>query len=492
MTLSRMRSGREAVLFVLLTPLLMFLSVCLEQVDPHVPGKFAFLVLLGPTLLVALTGKRWQGLATAVISGLGCVISGWVGSGMNIESLTTTTMSMPVLLGAALLSVGTMLTLRCDEAERRIGDLDSAVARVVAAEKVEQLVEAILDASATLIPEHTVELYVWEPREQGFVPTGARNGLRPMCAVPLFGGMMKDGTALAPTLQDWKYLDRELDRSHGREHRLPLTSGDDEVFGFLRFESKKAPDSEINHLLQILASFSGLAIKNVLLFERLREQARRDGLTGLVNYATFQDELSRVLRETGESSSSMALVLMDLDKFKQVNDRYGHHVGSLMLQTLADLWRQVLPPDAVLARYGGDEFACILRNSGAAEVMAHVRLLKRTLTENPVHAGDARIIIEPSIGIALYPTDAGTADELFHAADRALYAAKRNGGGIICMSSEEVSAASDDPTAESNGDTTTKLPVWNSDTILLAAGERLGTGPESAPSPGTFRVLESN
>jgi hypothetical protein len=70
MTLSRMRSGREAVVFVLLTPLLMFLSVCLEQVNPQVPGKFAFLVLLGPTLLVALTGKRWQGLTTAVISGL--------------------------------------------------------------------------------------------------------------------------------------------------------------------------------------------------------------------------------------------------------------------------------------------------------------------------------------------------------------------------------------------------------------------------------------
>jgi diguanylate cyclase (GGDEF)-like protein len=467
-----MRSGREAVLFVLLTPLLMFLSVSLEQVDPHVPGKFAFLVLLGPTLLVALTGKRWQGLTTAVISGLGCVVSGWVGSGMHFESLSTTTMSMPVLLGAALLSVGTMLTLRCDESERRISDLDNAVARVVSAEKIEHLVEAILDATATLIPDHTVELYIWEPREQGFVPTGARNGLRPMCAVPLFGGLVKEGTALAPTMQDWTYLDRELDRSQGSEHRLPLTSGDDEVFGFLRFESRTAPSSDINHLLQIVASFSGLAIKNVLLFERLREQARRDGLTGLVNYAAFQDELSRTLHETADSSSSTALVLMDLDKFKQVNDRYGHHVGSQMLQTLADLWRRVLPPDASLARYGGDEFACILRNSGAAEILAHIKVLKRTLADNPVRAGDARIAIEPSIGIALYPADARNADDLFHAADAALYAAKRKGGGLVCMTGDDAIAVVGTPNATTSGDDTTKLPVWRSDTRPLATGER--------------------
>src|SRR5262245_6018828 len=93
MTISRLRNSREAVLFLLLTPILMFLSMCLEQVDPHVPGKFAFLVLLGPTLLVALTGKCWQGLATAAFSGLGCIISGWVGAGMNPSILSTTAMS---------------------------------------------------------------------------------------------------------------------------------------------------------------------------------------------------------------------------------------------------------------------------------------------------------------------------------------------------------------------------------------------------------------
>jgi diguanylate cyclase (GGDEF)-like protein len=472
MTISRLRSSREAVLFVLLTPVLMFLSICLEQVDPHVPGKFAFLVLLGPTLLVALTGKRWQGLATAAFCGLGCVISGWIGAGMNMHVLSTTAMSMPLLLGAALLTVGTLLTLRCDEAERRLEDLDLAVSRVVAAENMSTLVDAIQDAVGTLDPDHEVEFYVWEPRDQAFVPTGSRNRLRPMYPLSLFGGTRHGEVELAPSLIDWTTLDGELEQSFGREYRLPLTAGDNEVFGFLRFEDKGRPQADFGHLLQILATFSGLAIKNVLLFERLREQARRDGLTGLVNYAAFQDELSLALKETAESANALALVLLDLDKFKQVNDRHGHHFGSVMLQRLADNWRAILPAGAVLARYGGDEFACILRQSSIADVQDHVQRLQQALDDNPVLAGDARLTIRPSLGIAIYPKDAGTAEELFHTADRALYAAKRRGGGI-CFASGDDAPHNLASTNSTPADAIEEPFDWNSDTVLAISAEKV-------------------
>jgi diguanylate cyclase (GGDEF)-like protein len=438
MTVSRLRNSREAVLFVAITPLLMFFSICLEQVDPLVPGKFAFLVLLGPTLLVALTGKRWQGLATAVFCGLGCVVAGWVGSGRSLNAFTTATMSMPVLLGAALLAIGTLLTLRCDEAEQRIGGLDRAVQCVVAAESLASIAETILDAAASVVPNRAVELYVWEPREHAFVPCGSRNSSRPMSAVPLFGGALIDGTALAPTIEDWKFLDAELDRLQGGEFRLPLMSGDGEVFGLLRFDGDEVSDPEVGHLLQILVHFSGLAIKNVLLFEQLREQARRDGLTGLVNYAAFQEELSRAMRRAAESCSPLALVLMDLDKFKEVNDRYGHTVGSALLQKLSEVWRSVLPPDAVLARYGGDEFACVLPVQNMEEAQAHVDDLKRKLAKATVRADSDELTIISSIGIALYPADATNEDDLFHAADQALYVAKRRGGGAVCTAEDVI------------------------------------------------------
>jgi diguanylate cyclase (GGDEF)-like protein len=471
MTVSRLRSGRQAAVFLLLTPILMLLSICLEQVDPHVPGKFAFLVLLGPTLLVALTGKCWQGLATAAFCGLGCVLSGWIGAGMNLEALSTTMMSMPALLGAALVAVGTLLTLRCDEAERRIGDLDLAVSRVVAVENMRDLVHAIQDAVRTLDPDHEVEFFVWEPRDQAFVPTLSDQRLCPLRAVSLFGGTRRD-VELAPSLRDWLRLDDEL-KLVSREYRVPLTAGDNEVFGFLRFADRSRAQSDFGHLLQIVASFAGLAIKNVLLFERLREQARRDGLTGLFNYATFQDELSQAIKRASRSSKpgpNLALVLVDLDKFKQVNDRYGHHFGSVMLQTLADCWRRILPPTAVLARYGGDEFACIMQQSGIEEARAHVQRLRQALDDNTVQAGDAQLSIHSSIGIAVYPTDGTTAEDLFHAADRALYIAKRRGGGICCAS--DPGGTEQPSSSRAAPHNPTKPPIdLNAETILVPVNQ---------------------
>jgi diguanylate cyclase (GGDEF)-like protein len=265
---------------------------------------------------------------------------------------------------------------------------------------------------------------------------------------------------LAPSLGDWKRLNAEITSDFPREYRLPLTAGDNEVFGFLRFEANGRLRADYAHL-QILTNFAGLAIKNVLLIERLREQARRDGLTGLVNYATFQDELSGAMKETAEAAGSLSLVLLDLDKFKQVNDRHGHHFGSVMLQRLADNWRSILPPHAVLARYGGDEFACILRQCGVAKATEHVRQLQQVLDANPVRTGDTQLTIQPSIGVAVYPKDAGTAEELFHSADRALYAAKRQGGGtrFACEALAE-------PTPPVSTDPADEPFDWNSDTVI--------------------------
>jgi diguanylate cyclase (GGDEF)-like protein len=435
-----------------------FLSICLEQADPNVPGKFGFLVLLGPTLLVALTGKCWQGLATAAFCGIGCVFAGWVGAGMTWQSLFSPVMSMPLLLGIALVVVGTLLSLRCDEAERRIGSLDLAVSRIVAAEDMKSLVAAIQDGVSTLDSGHEVEFFVWEPRDQAFVPAIAQTRLSPMPAISLFSGSHNE-FHLAPSLRDWNNLDAELEGNFSCDYRLPLIGGDNEVFGFLRFEDKGRPNSDFGHLLQLLANFAGLTIKNVLLIDRLRQQARRDGLTGLANYAAFQDELSLAIKETAESASSLSLILLDLDKFKQVNDRHGHHYGSVMLQRLAESWRAILPSGAILARYGGDEFACILRQSSNATVHEHVQQLQRQLAANPVVAGDARINIQTSLGVASYPRDAGTAEELFHSADQALYTAKRRGGGICFASNEARETLCDVVPLEEPFD-------WNADTVL--------------------------
>ncbi len=457
MRLSRVRDGREAIVFVLLTPVLAFMSISLERSDPDVPGKFAFLVLLIPTVIVALTGRRWQGLITALVSGLGCVVAGCMGNTVPMALLPGNMAGMPVLLGGTLIAVGALLTLRRDDVEQRISSLDLGLERIVSASDLSSVVGSILDTTARLAPGEECELHVWEPREQAFVrlrraifrpetksltvwdpdTNKAAENVTEVAAgpanqrIPLFSGGLDD--SLAPTVADWQCLMRQMGVRDRNDVPVPLVAGEDEVFGYLRIAVKRAARAEIQPLLRILTSFSGLALRNVRLIERLRDQAGRDGLTGLWNYAAFQDELALAISRCADGSGSIALVLMDMDKFKEVNDRFGHQLGSMLLRRLADTWRSILPAGAVLARYGGDEFACVLPFDDREQVLEYLETLRRLLAEQPVVAGAVKIRAQPSMGVALFPADAQTAEELFHRADQALYAAKRLGGGTTCL-----------------------------------------------------------
>jgi diguanylate cyclase (GGDEF)-like protein len=456
MQLSRVRDGREAIVFVLLTPVLAFMSISLERSDPDVPGKFAFLVLLIPTVIVALTGRRWQGLITALISGLGCVVAGCMGNTVPLALLPGNLMGMPVLLGGTLIAVGALLTLRRDDVEQRIGELEAGVERIVSASDLNSVVASILDTAARLAPGEGCELHVWEPSEQAFVrlrraiycpdtrsltvwdpDTKLADGAVDMAVsppnqrIPLFSGGNDD--TRAPNVTDWQSLMTQMGGWSRGDLPVPLISGDDEVLGYLRIVVRQADLADIQPLLRILTSFSGLALRNVRLIERLRDQAGRDTLTGLWNYAAFQDEL-RVALSRG--SSSTALVLMDLDKFKEVNDQHGHQLGSMLLRHLSDTWRSILPAGAVLARYGGDEFACVLPFADREHVLEHLETLRQLLAERPIVSRAVEIHAQPSIGVAFCPDDAQTAEEIFQRADQALYAAKRLGGGTTCLAGD--------------------------------------------------------
>jgi diguanylate cyclase (GGDEF)-like protein len=382
-----------------------------------------------------------------------------MGNTVPMDLMPGNMMGMPVLLGGTLIAVGSLLTLRRDDVEQRITELEAGVERIVSAADINSVVGAIIDTAARLAPGGECELHVWEPREQAFVRlrhavycretkslTVWDSDTKPVDCVadaaanpanarmPLFSG--GDDDALAPTVADWQCLMTQLGGGNRGEVPVPLVAGDDEVFGYLRIAGNEAAIGELQPLLRILTSFSGLALRNVRLIERLRDQAWRDGLTGLWNYAAFQEELGVALSRCSGGWGSLALVLMDLDKFKEVNDQFGHQLGSMLLRHLADTWRAILPAGAVLARYGGDEFACVLPFNDREQVLDHLDSLRRLLAEQPIVAGTTKIHAQPSLGVALFPADAETAEDLFHRADQALYAAKRLGGGTTCLAAD--------------------------------------------------------
>jgi diguanylate cyclase (GGDEF)-like protein/PAS domain S-box-containing protein len=168
--------------------------------------------------------------------------------------------------------------------------------------------------------------------------------------------------------------------------------------------------------------------ERVRLEEQLTRQAFYDALTSLPNRALFRDRLQQSLARSGRSNNTLAVLLVDLDGFKQVNDSLGHDAGDQLLQAVAERFTETSRPSDTLARLGGDEFALLL--DGAHETHA-VAVAKRLLLalEEPIWIAGRELVIGASIGIALHAGGVGEGEELVRHADVAMYAAKEAGRG---------------------------------------------------------------
>ncbi len=161
--------------------------------------------------------------------------------------------------------------------------------------------------------------------------------------------------------------------------------------------------------------------------ELIWTQANFDTLTGLPNRNMFRDRLSQAMKKTARSRLPLALLLIDLDKFKDVNDTLGHDVGDTLLQETARRIRDCVRESDTVARLGGDEFAVIvseLGDSGALETVSR-KIIDQLAKPYPL--GNEVAFVSASIGIALYPNDAADIDTLVKNADQAMYAAKNQG-----------------------------------------------------------------
>jgi diguanylate cyclase (GGDEF)-like protein len=161
---------------------------------------------------------------------------------------------------------------------------------------------------------------------------------------------------------------------------------------------------------------------------RIREMVHRDGLTGLLNHATLMAELEHAVEYARRSGESFAFVVFDVDHFRRVNERYGHLVGDQVLFHIAALLRSNVRASDLIGRYGGEEFAMILRGCGRAGAEHVAMKLQRLITDVPAETRDGSIVpVRVSAGCACFLTDGITAAELAHAADRALHRAKVGG-----------------------------------------------------------------
>lgn len=192
-----------------------------------------------------------------------------------------------------------------------------------------------------------------------------------------------------------------------------------------------------NNLLDTLMNQISLVAYNSLLYQRIENMARTDGLTGLLNHRTFMERLAEKYRELERNPRPFSILLMDIDKFKGVNDKYGHPVGDLAIKAVARVLRETCRSSDFVARYGGEEFAVGMVDTdakGAWQMGERLRkIMEKTVTAR-VPDGELRITL--SIGVASFPEDTEDKSLLVTLADEALYHAKRSGRNRVCLIKE--------------------------------------------------------
>jgi len=212
---------------------------------------------------------------------------------------------------------------------------------------------------------------------------------------------------------------------------VPIASGDGATVLVLLNLVKGAFTNQDLFTVDALTGSSALPVANALRYQRSRQEATTDGLTGLANAREFRRRLDAAFARPDRRDVSLSLLLIDFDHFKSVNDLKGHQHGDLVLQMGARIVRSAVRGQDLVARYGGDELAVIVTDANGA---AAQRLAYRIV--DSVHAAAVSTIpghqLTFSIGVASYPEDGFTAAELVAAADQALYLAKREGKDRAC------------------------------------------------------------
>lgn len=160
-----------------------------------------------------------------------------------------------------------------------------------------------------------------------------------------------------------------------------------------------------------------------------RHLARHDSLTSLPNRSFFRERLDHVLSHAEPERQALAVLYLDLDGFKPINDAYGHSIGDELLKIVAARLNQAVRAEDMVSRLGGDEFACLLSDLSSREQLSHMACKLFDAVSAPVKIGQLTLTVRPSIGMAMCHDDGATAEDLIRNADVAMYRAKRQKSG---------------------------------------------------------------
>jgi len=215
---------------------------------------------------------------------------------------------------------------------------------------------------------------------------------------------------------------------------VPLIVGN-KALGILRIDSpmENTFSTEDLRFLATIADLGAVAIENAQLYEKVEQLALRDGLTDLYLKRYLLERMPEEVSRQVRRGSQLSFLMFDLDKFKEYNDKFGHVAGDIALRSiamiLADFFKE---PGNLVCRYGGEEFSVLLPDCPKERALELADAVRKKIESQTIILRREKTHITVSIGVATFPNDAKTKEELIHKADMALYTAKNSGRNKVC------------------------------------------------------------
>ena len=293
--------------------------------------------------------------------------------------------------------------------------------------------EALLEDYRHELEQKRIAAAVFDSTSEGIMVTDARQ--RIVQVNPAFerttGWSREEAVGETPALlhsgvQDpafYAAMWQSLQQTDAWEGEIWNRRKDGEVYPeWLHINAIRGEDGEIHYFVGVFSDTT----RQLELRQRLQYLAYHDALTGLPNRQLFMDRLEQALRDARRDGKGLAVVFVDLDDFKEINDTRGHAAGDELLRNIADALRSAVREVDSVARFGGDEFTLLLPDCDDTDSVSGVvqRVLEGVNREFALAATGEAVRTSASMGIGLFPHDAGTAENLLMAADNALYEAK--------------------------------------------------------------------